>query len=114
MAVYDYGEAGGYPFLVMEYVEGLTCGNCFSAGNWLPEEALAIVPKICEALQFAHQKGIVHRDIKPENILLDKTGQVKITDFGIAKVICPGDPDRSTDGSEGRGGHAALHGAGAD
>jgi serine/threonine protein kinase len=52
-----------------------------------PEEALAIVPKICEALQYAHDQGIVHRDIKPENILLDKRGQVKIADFGIAKII---------------------------
>ncbi len=52
-----------------------------------PEQALAIVPQICEALQFAHNEGIVHRDIKPENLLLDKKGRVKITDFGIAKMV---------------------------
>ena len=52
-----------------------------------PEEALAIVPQICEALQFAHDEGIVHRDIKPENILLDKQGRVKIADFGLAKLL---------------------------
>jgi DUF4097 and DUF4098 domain-containing protein YvlB len=52
-----------------------------------PEEALAIVPKICEALQYAHQQGVVHRDIKPENILIDKGGQLKIADFGIAKMM---------------------------
>ena len=100
VAVYDYGEAGGYPFLVMEYVEGLTLRQLLQHGKLAPEEALAIVPKICEALQFAHQKGIVHRDIKPENILLDKAGQVKITDFGIAKVIRPGAPDRSLTGAK--------------
>ena len=52
-----------------------------------PKEALAIVPQICDALQFAHDHGIVHRDIKPENILLNKAGQVKIADFGLAKII---------------------------
>src|SRR5439155_1048135 len=52
-----------------------------------PEQALAIVPKICEALQFAHEQGVVHRDIKPENVLLDKQGRVKIADFGIAKIV---------------------------
>ncbi|MCA9580129.1 MAG: serine/threonine protein kinase, partial [Myxococcales bacterium] len=50
------------------------------------EQALAIVPQICEALQFAHDERIVHRDIKPENILLDKHGRVKIADFGLAKL----------------------------
>ncbi|MHC4483534.1 MAG: protein kinase domain-containing protein, partial [Planctomycetota bacterium] len=50
-------------------------------------EALAIVPQVCEALQFAHEEGIVHRDVKPENILLDKKGRVKIADFGLAKLL---------------------------
>jgi len=54
-----------------------------------PEEALAIVPHICEALQYAHDQGIVHRDIKPENILIDQQGRVKIADFGIAKILGP-------------------------
>ena len=48
------------------------------------------MPKICEALQYAHEQGIVHRDIKPENILLDKQGRVKIADFGIAKILGDG------------------------
>lgn len=100
VAVYDYGEAGGYPFLLMEYVDGVTLRQLLERGGLVPEEALAIVPKICEALQFAHERGIVHRDIKPENILLDKSGQVKITDFGIAKVIRPSGPDRSLTGAK--------------
>jgi len=57
------------------------------AGRFTPRQALAIVPPICEALQFAHDRGIVHRDIKPENLLLDKAGRVKIADFGIARIM---------------------------
>jgi hypothetical protein len=90
VAVYDYGEAGPYPYLLMEFVDGLTLRQLLQRGKLAPEEALAIVPKICAALQFAHQQGIVHRDIKPENILVDKLGQVKIADFGIAKILAPG------------------------
>jgi len=87
VAVFDFGEAGGFHFLLMEYVDGLTLRELLQTKKLLPEEALTIVPKICEALQFAHEQGIVHRDIKPENILLDKQGRVKIADFGIAKIL---------------------------
>ncbi len=89
VGVYDYGEAGGYPYLIMEYVDGLTLRQLLQRGKLQPEEALAIVPKICDALHFAHQQGVVHRDIKPENILIDKEGRVKIADFGIAKIVHP-------------------------
>src|SRR5262249_17599563 len=51
------------------------------------EECLKIVPQLCDALQFAHDEGVVHRDIKPENVLLDKKGRVKIADFGLVKLI---------------------------
>jgi serine/threonine protein kinase/capsular polysaccharide biosynthesis protein len=87
VAVHDFGRAGTLHYLVMEYVDGGNLRQIERAGKLTPEQALVIVPQICEALQFAHNEGIVHRDIKPENILLDKKGRVKITDFGIAKML---------------------------
>jgi serine/threonine protein kinase len=87
VAVHDFGQAGGLHYLIMEFVDGANLREVERAGRLVPEQALAIVPQICEALQFAHNEGVVHRDIKPENILLDKRGRVKITDFGIAKIL---------------------------
>jgi serine/threonine protein kinase len=87
VTVHDFGEADGLFFLLMEYVDGMNLREILRAGKMAPDQALAIVPRICEALQYAHEHGIVHRDIKPENILLDKQGRVKIADFGIAKIL---------------------------
>lgn len=86
VAVYEFGEAGGLYFLAMEFVDGVNLRNLIREQTLKPEQALSIVPAICDALQFAHSSGVVHRDIKPENILLDKQGRVKIADFGIAKI----------------------------
>jgi tRNA A-37 threonylcarbamoyl transferase component Bud32 len=86
VTVFDFGEVSGQFYLLMEFVDGLTLRQLLQNGKLAPAEALNIVPKICEALQYAHEQGIVHRDIKPENILLDKQGRVKIADFGIAKI----------------------------
>ena len=87
VAVHDFGQVGGQPYLVMEFVDGPNLRQVEQAGRLTAAQALEIVPQICEALQFAHNEGVVHRDIKPENILLDKKGRVKITDFGIAKIV---------------------------
>src|SRR5438874_9666210 len=74
VTVYDFGEAGGFYFLLMEFVDGVNLRQAMGANRFTPEQALAVVPPICEALQYAHEHGIVHRDIKPENLLLDKEG----------------------------------------
>ena len=103
VALYEFGQAerddaGFVPiggdgaalrpfFFIMEFVDGLNLRQLEQAGRLSAREALQIIPQICEALQFAHDEGIVHRDIKPENILIDKKGRVKIADFGIAKMM---------------------------
>ena len=74
MQVYDFGRTDEFFYFLMEYVDGVNLRALIRGGKLGPEEALRIVPHICEALQFAHDEGIVHRDIKPENILIDKKG----------------------------------------
>jgi serine/threonine protein kinase len=87
VTVYDFGQSDGVYFLLMEFVDGLNLRQTMKSGNLSPQEALVIVPHICDALQYAHDQGIVHRDVKPENVLLDKSGRVKIADFGLAKLL---------------------------
>jgi len=87
VTIHDFGQAGGFYFLLMEFVDGVNLRRLLRTRKFSPEEALAIVPSLCDALQFAHEHGIVHRDIKPENILLDKSGRVKVADFGIARML---------------------------
>lgn len=83
--VYDFGEAP-MPFLLMEYVDGVNLRQAMQNGALTAREALAIVPKLCDALHYAHEHGVLHRDIKPENILIDTEGRVKVVDFGLAKL----------------------------
>ncbi len=87
VTVYDFGQSGGFYFLLMEFIDGVNLRQAMLAGRFTPEQALAVVPPICEALQFAHNRGIIHRDIKPENLLIDRTGKIKIVDFGIARIL---------------------------
>lgn len=87
VAVHDFGESGGFAYLVMEFINGVNLRQAMRANRFTPEQALKIIPAICDALQFAHTQGVLHRDIKPENILLDTSGRVKIADFGIAKIL---------------------------
>ncbi len=93
VAVYDFGVSAGFCYLLMEFVDGVNLRQAMQAGRFSPAAALGVVPKICEALQFAHEQGVLHRDIKPENILLDAHGRVKIADFGIAKLVGEDAPD---------------------
>jgi tRNA A-37 threonylcarbamoyl transferase component Bud32 len=87
VAVHDVGRAGDLYYFVMEYVDGVNLRQLLRDGHLDPAQALRIVPQICDALQYAHEEGVVHRDIKPENILLDRKGRVKIADFGLAKLL---------------------------
>jgi serine/threonine protein kinase len=87
VTIYDFGHADSLFYFLMEFVDGVNLRQLLQAGRVSAREALAIVPQICDALQFAHDQGIVHRDIKPENILLDRRGHVKVADFGLAKII---------------------------
>ena len=94
VAVHDFGATGGLFYLLMEFVDGVNLRTLIQGRDITPEQALEIVPQICDALQYAHDEGVVHRDIKPENILLDKKGRAKIADFGLAKLLgaAPGGP----------------------
>lgn len=92
VSVFDYGQAGGYFYLLMEYVDGANLRQATVAGRFTPAQTLGVVQRICEALQFAHEEGVLHRDIKPENILIDTKGRVKLVDFGIAKLLAESEP----------------------
>lgn len=85
VTVYDFGERSGHHFILMELVEGADLSDVIEMGGIGVEEARELVPQICDALQYAHDQGVIHRDIKPSNILLSPEGRVKLTDFGLAK-----------------------------
>lgn len=92
--IYDFGEDTGLCSLVMEFVEGDDLQKRLRGGPWEPEPALGVILQVCEALQYAHARGVIHRDIKPGNVLIDQAGRVKIVDFGLAKLVLPeGDID---------------------
>jgi predicted Ser/Thr protein kinase len=124
VAVYDFGQTPALPslgratggegmgsvaaasedqgrpyYFLMEFVDGVNLGRLLETGRLAPEQALAIVPQVCDALQYAHDHGVVHRDIKPGNLLLDRQGRVKIADFGLAKLIGPAAPDLTLTGA---------------
>src|SRR5258705_133369 len=87
VAVHEFGQTGGLSFFIMQLVDGANLRQLEQAGRLAPREALQIIPQICDALQYAHDAGVVHRDIKPENVLIDRKGRVKIADFGLAKIL---------------------------
>jgi serine/threonine-protein kinase len=97
VGVYDWGSYHGTYFIVMEYVRGRSLAEVLRAeGTLHPDRAADVATDIAGALYFAHRNGVVHRDIKPGNVLLTPQGQVKVTDFGIARAVGGGNTDNLT------------------
>jgi serine/threonine protein kinase len=96
VAIYDIGEHGGVPYIVMERLSGSTLANEFSSGALNQARACSLVLEVLAALDAAHRLGVIHRDIKPGNILLTPDGHAKVADFGIAKLA--EDSDQTTTG----------------
>lgn len=98
VTVHDFGIRQDTHFLIMEYVDGMNLRQLTAEERLPAEMALQMVPQLCDALQYAHDHGVIHRDIKPENLLLDARGKINIADFGLAKMT----------GNEGNGGQGSL------
>ncbi|MDQ6615682.1 MAG: protein kinase, partial [Actinomycetota bacterium] len=87
VSIYDWGEGEHTYFIVMEYVNGRTVAQLLRQGPLDADQAAGLAADVAAALSFAHAHGVIHRDIKPANVLIDKSGQVKVTDFGIARAV---------------------------
>ena len=87
VAVYDTGEQDGRPFIVMEYVKGRSLRDVLRREGVLPQRAAEMAGDAALALHYAHERGLIHRDVKPANIMVSDEGQVKVTDFGIARAV---------------------------
>lgn len=93
VTVIDLGQSGALYYFLMEFVEGMTLREMLQNGKLASRDACDLIVQICDALEYAHNEGVVHRDIKPENILVDKRGRVKLADFGLAKLMGAPPPD---------------------
>src|SRR5262245_45030491 len=86
ITVYDFGEELGHLYMAMELLEGRDLSDVIRSGELELEECLGLMEQICDALAFAHTAGVVHRDLKPANIHVLPDGQVKVMDFGLARL----------------------------
>jgi eukaryotic-like serine/threonine-protein kinase len=92
LTIHDIGQEGGVAFIVMEWVHGGTLRQVMAAGRLPPRRVAHIAHQIAERLAQAHAAGIVHRDLKPENVMVSETDDVKLVDFGLAKLTRPDCP----------------------
>jgi serine/threonine protein kinase len=89
VTVFDVGKVDELYYIVMEFVEGASLRKLLADGSISERDTVEFVPQIAEALQHAHDSGVVHRDVKPENVLVDALGRVRLVDFGLATVFGP-------------------------
>ena len=87
VSIFEVGECDGHPFYSMQFVEGTTLSRRLAGGRLPPREAATLVAKVADAVQAAHDRGVLHRDLKPSNILIDALGEPHVSDFGLAKRL---------------------------
>ena len=95
--VHDLVTSENIPFLVMQFIEGKTLKDVMLERKLTPNEVLDILRPVGEALTYAHSRGVLHRDVKPSNIMIDKDGNVFLTDFGLARIERSGESTMSHD-----------------
>jgi len=91
VSIFEVGEHDGHPFYSMQFIEGTTLAKRLARGPLPPREAAELLAKVAEAVQAAHARGVLHRDLKPSNILIDASGEPRVSDFGLAKRLEAGD-----------------------
>ena len=85
--IYEVGQHEGQHYFSMGFVEGQSLAQRLADGPLPPREAAELIRRVSEAIEYAHQHGVIHRDLKPANILLDQNGNPRVTDFGLAKKV---------------------------